>query len=342
MIKKIIKTIPFLFLFLSCSQNVSNNAVTGSKFLLGTTCVINLNEYEKNVDPQDLLQHSFQLISDLENQLSVNIPESDLSLLNQSGEEGYLPGKGVSAVLQEALAIAELSGGRFDPSIGNLVALWGIGTDHAAVPADTAIEAAVRSIDYSKIRIESDGRVKLLVPGMKLDLGGIAKGYAADIVRNYLLKSGVVSGIINLGGNVLLVGNKSNGEKWRIGVQDPRELRGDYMGIITNSSCAVVTSGVYERFFMQDGVRYHHILDTETGFPVNNGVISTTVVYRDSLEADGLSTALFAMGMPGGLEKAEALPGVDIIMVTSDNEVYVTSGLKDSFKLTSDKYRIVR
>ncbi len=319
----------------SCAGTGEKEPVTSSEFLLGTTCVITILDWEKEADPQDAITLAFEKIQSMENLLSVNIDTSDISSINRSGLSGFTPDPMVLDVLNQALDIAGFSDGRFDPSIGRLVALWGIGTDHAAVPEEKDLEEALSTIDYKKIEISDTGRVSLLNPGASLDLGGIAKGYAADIVRDSLRSSGIRSAIINLGGNVLVMGKKASGDPWRIGIQDPREPRGEYLGIIEVSEKAIVTSGVYERFFVEDGVHYHHILDTETGYPVQNGVISTSIIHARSVQADGLSTALFALGVEEGMTLANTLEDTGVIMIDENNRVYITDNLKDSFQLNS-------
>jgi len=244
--------------------------------------------------------------------------------------------------LSAARNMAELSGGRFDPTIGALVSLWGIGTDRASVPPDRELTQALNTINIGNLELMEDNLVSLNGDGTRIDLGGIAKGHAADLVREYLTDRGVTSGIINLGGNVLLIGEKSGGDSWRIGVQDPLEPRGEYLGILSVRDKAVVTSGVYERYFIYNGVQYHHILDTETGYPVSNGVVSATVVADDSMTADGFSTALFSLGIRKGIETAERIDGIEAVLVNDDQEVYMTSGLRGRFNLTTTKgYRIV-
>ena len=318
----------------SCGSG-EKEPVTSSEFLLGTTCVITLLDWENEADPQDAISRAFESIRSMENLLSVNIETSDITKINRSGDSGYTPDPMVLDVLNLALDIAAFSDGRFDPSIGRLVALWGIGTEEAAVPDETHLKEALSTIDYKNIEISDTGRVSLLTPGASLDLGGIAKGYAADLVRDSLDCSGIRSAIINLGGNVLVMGKKASGDSWRIGIQDPREPRGEYLGIVQVSEKAIVTSGVYERYFVENGVHYHHILDTQTGYPVKNGVISTSIINSESVMADGLSTALFALGVEEGMELANTLDDTGVIMIDENNRVYITENLKDSFQLNS-------
>lgn len=335
-VKRSLLILGILWTAFSCTKGQSKEAQTGTEQLLGTACVITLNDWERGSDPEEILEGSFKLIADLEQILSVNIGSSDVSLINNAPINGFKPDPLVLDLLESALSIAEFSDGLFDPSIGALVNLWGIGTEHAAVPGDDELNKALGTVDFRKIKIDQDGVVSLMEDGMKIDLGGIAKGYAADRVREYLVSQGVTSAIINLGGNVLLCGSKPSGEPWRIGIQDPREPRGKYLGILSIDDKAIVTSGIYERYFIENGVQYHHILDTKSGYPVQNGVISTTIINNKSKIADGFSTALFAMGVDKGMALAETLSDTSVIMVDENNEVYITDNLRDSFVLASD------
>jgi thiamine biosynthesis lipoprotein len=175
--------------------------------------------------------------------------------------------------------------------------------------------------------------------GMGIDLGGIAKGYAADISVDYLMEQGVDYGIINFGGNVYAFGEKYDSESWRIGIQAPGENRGSYVGIAEIRDKAVVTSGKYERYFVQDGVRYHHILSTEDGYPVRNGLASVTVITDRSLDADALSTLLFTLGLEEGIRRAEELEDVEAVFLTEEKIVYTTGGLREEFTISEDGYK---
>jgi len=325
----------------SCAGKLEE-PVSGSDFLLGTSCFITIHQVKGDADPEQLIEESFRIIAGMENRVSVNIENSEIARLNRSEGEPQSVSEDTFAVLSAARNMAELSGGRFDPTIGALVSLWGIGTDRASVPPDRELTQALNTINIGNLELMEDNLVSLNGDGTRIDLGGIAKGHAADLVREYLTDRGVTSGIINLGGNVLLIGEKSGGDSWRIGVQDPLEPRGEYLGILSVRDKAVVTSGVYERYFIYNGVQYHHILDTETGYPVSNGVVSATVVADDSMTADGFSTALFSLGIRKGIETAERIDGIEAVLVNDDQEVYMTSGLRGRFNLTTTKgYRIV-
>jgi thiamine biosynthesis lipoprotein len=165
------------------------------------------------------------------------------------------------------------------------------------------------------------------MPGMMLDVGGIAKGYAADLVRDYFIEEEIQGAIINLGGNIQTVGRKPDGEPWRIGIQDPGSPRGDYVLIVEFLDGAIVTSGTYERYFQVDGKRYHHILNTETGYPVENSIESVSILTGDSFIADALSTAVFSMGLEAGMEFVESYPGTEAVFIDSQKMVHLSSGL---------------
>ena len=175
---------------------------------------------------------------------------------------------------------------------------------------------------------------------MRLDLGAIAKGYAADEVERILLASHVKAAVVDLGGNIKVVGRKPDGSAWRVGIQNPFDERGSYIGIANlEGGYTVVTSGIYERYFIGgDGRHYHHIFSSETGYPVDNGLVSVTVICRSSMEADGLSTTLFSLGLEDGMAFAETLEGVEAIFIDAERNVYPTTGATSLFTLTDTSF----
>jgi FAD:protein FMN transferase len=271
--------------------------------------------------------------------MSVNAPGSEIDEVNaEAGAKPVGVTPDVFSVMKRALALAGLSGGLFDPTVGPLVKLWGINTDHARIPSPVEIAAARKLIDWRAVALdESAGTIYLKRPGMQIDLGGVAKGYAADEVVGILSAHGVRSALIDLGGNIFAMGSKTDGSPWRIGVQNPDSPRGTYFGIATVVNKTLVTSGIYERFFIKDGKRYHHIMDTRTGSPVDNGLESVTVITDRSFDADGVTLSLFAMGPALGLETGARL-GVDVIMVSADHRVYATAGARRIFTITDPQF----
>ena len=190
----------------------------------------------------------------------------------------------------------------------------------------------LKHVDAAKISYDKDTReISFEDDQMKIDLGGIAKGYTSSRIMDIFKENGITSGLVNLGGNVQALGTKTDGSNWRVAVQSPDDTE-DYLGVLSIRDKAVITSGGYERYFEQDGVTYHHIIDPKTGYPAENGLVSVTIVSSDGTLADGLSTSLFIMGEEKAAEFWKAHSNeFEAIFATDDGTIYVTEGLKDSF-----------
>lgn len=320
-----------------CSGNL-RRPVSETRQLLGTTCTVTL--YDRA--PRGIFEKVFARIDEIERHMTLNGTGSEVIAVNEAaGRAPAAVSPDTFSVISAGLEYSRLSGGAFDITIGPLVKSWGIGSDSARVPPEEEIAKMAALIDYTKVRTdERSGTVYLEEPGMMIDLGAIAKGYAADETARILDENGVKRAIIDLGGNIMLVGEKPDGTDWRVGVQDPDSTRGSYIGVVESGPAAVVTSGVYERFFVRDGVRFHHILDTETGYPVDNGLTSVTILTARSTDADGLSTSAFSLGLEKGLELIESLPGVEAVFLTREKRAWVTSGLSGSFRILDPAYTI--
>ena len=309
-----------------------------TQLLLGTVCTITLYDKSNNTE----FDLAFDRIDEIEHLMSSHLDDSELARVNQaSGIQPVVVSGETFAVIKLALEIAELSGGAFDPTIGPLVTLWDIsGVNN--VPEDGEIGEFLPLVDYKLVVLdEGASSVYLPIQGMALDLGGIAKGWAADEAGRVL--SGH-KGIVNLGGNVLVLDSKPDESPWRIGIQDPDTSRGSYIGIVELVDQTLVTSGPYERFFEHEGVIYHHILDTKTGYPVASPLTSVSIITDRSVIADGLSTAVYALGLEKGLELIDRLDGVEAIFLTEDRSVYASEGILDgsiAFKITHPEYTIV-
>jgi thiamine biosynthesis lipoprotein len=329
-----------LFLVFGCS----NGPAAESEFVLGTVCTVDL--YGRGSRAQ--YRAVFARLKELEGILSANREATDLDRVNRASGQAAVPVKQeLIDVLKKALYYAEMSGGAFDPSVGPLVKLWGIGTDAPRVPSGEEIAGALALVDYRDIEIlETDktdktgGAVFLKRQGMALDLGAIAKGYAADELVKLLAQEGITMGLIDLGGNIFAYGERKRGKPWRIGIQDPRDQRGAYIGVLELNNKSVVTSGVYERYFEDGGRRYHHILSTSTGRPAETGLLSVTIAAGSSADADALSTAAFALGWEKGRRLIGAVPEAEGIFVFEDLSVRITPGIKDTFSLTNGDYRL--
>ena len=274
--------------------------------------------------------------------MSLYDENSYVRLINESaGNTPVLVTPEVFSVIQHGLAFSRLSDGAFDITVGPLVLLWGIGTENPKIPTQSEILGALSLIDYKRLMlIKENGTVLLEIKGMQIDLGGIGKGYSGDKAADFLSRHGVTSALINFGGNIYTLGKKTDGTSWRIGIQHPAAERGRYVGIVEVTDAAVATSGKYERYFDSDGIRYHHILDTATGFPVENEIASVTIVAESSMTADALSTVVFAMGLETGFKLVQSYEGVHGIILTEDKKIFVTDGVKARFRLIDNEYAL--
>ncbi len=270
-------------------------------------------------------------IIDLENTFSMFLEESDISRINAAAGSAAVAIKPETAnMLLQATAVAAETGGLFDVTVGAVTALWGVTTEHPRVPAQSEIDAALPLIDASGIAVtESNGSYTagLAAAGMKIDPGGIAKGYALDLCYAILEKSGTKQAILSIGGNVLVYKNK-NGGPYTVGIRYPVKDSEGYFCAVQVEDTIVSTTGGYERFFEQDGVSYHHVFDPRTGYPADSDILSVSVVQRNGLRADCTSTALFVAGLEKTLEQMRA-GTVEAIVMDYEGHVYVTKSLYD-------------
>jgi thiamine biosynthesis lipoprotein len=309
--------------------------------MLGTVCTITIYDHPS----EEAFSAAFDRIREIENHMSLHTDSSEIALVNaNAGKEAVQVSPDTFAVIGKALEIARLSEGAFDPTIAPLVQAWDIGGENARRPPDEEIATLLPLVDYTKVILEPETReVYLPVEGMALDLGGIAKGYAADEVKQILLDHGVDKAIVNLGGNVLTLGRKVDGSLWRIGIQDPDDGRGAYVMIVELDDTSLVTSGPYERFLELEGEIYHHILDTTTGFPVESDFTSVSIITQSSFLADALSTSVYALGYEKGMDLINSLDGVQAVFLTDDKEVVLSEKASDGelrYFLTDETYRI--
>jgi thiamine biosynthesis lipoprotein len=332
----ILAAVFMLILFTGCSGPVPSR----SEFVLGTVCAVNL--YEQGT--QKVYREIFDRLRKIENLMSANLEDSDLGMVNDAaGIKAVEVHPDTLRVLKRAVYFAELSGGAFDPTVGPLVNLWGIGTDAERIPAEEEIAAVLPLIDWRDIRIDEDaGTVFLARRGMRLDLGAIAKGYAADEAAKIIRAAHLTRALIDLGGNIIVLGARRDGSPWRVGIQNPLEGRGAYFGIAKVEDKTLVTSGVYERFFEDpvSGRKYHHILSTRDGYPVDRGLLSVTIIGESSIDADALSTSLFALGFEAGLALVESQANTEAIFVFTDLSVRGTSGAFENFTIADEDFSI--
>lgn len=336
-----LKSMPFLlaFFFAGCTEAPPPQA----EFALGTLCSINLFQ---EGSPK-LYNKLFSRLREIESLMSALIPDSDLDRINQNaGIEPVRVHQDLIEVLEKARYYAELSEGAFDPTVGPLVRLWDIGSENPRLPEADEIRAALSLVNWRELLIDrEEGTAFLQRPGMALDLGAIAKGYAADEIARILKEDQVSGAIIDLGGNVFAYGkkDKSLGNRyttWRIGVQNPLENRGTFIGILELENKSIVTSGVYERYVEINEKRYHHIFSTENGYPVENGLLSVTIIAGSSLNADALSTSAFILGYEKGKTLIDSINNVEAIFVFADKRIRLTRGAEGWFTLTDTEYHL--
>ena len=282
-----------------------------------------------------------QKIRDIETEyLSWTDEDSQIAKLNAASGETTEVSDELAGYLEKIFQLAKDSNGAFDPTIGKIIRLWDITGENPHVPEQSELDELLKDVGYQKVSL--DGDKVTLEKGATLDLGATGKGIGCDVVSDFLKTQEDVSGmILNLGGSsVMTYGEKPDGSSWKVALTDPRDTEGDYLGAITlDANQFLSTSGDYEIYFIEDGIRYHHILDPKTGYPVQNGLTSVTIVCDQGYLADGLSTACFVLGLDAAkplLEKYDA----EAVFVDEDKNVYVTSGLMDKFELMKDGYTV--
>lgn len=310
--------------------------ITREFYVLGT--IIQLKVYGNN--GQRAIEEAVNRLNDIDNKMSVFKEYSEISMINQNaGISSQEVSKDTYFVMKEAVRYSELSEGAFNPTIRPVVELWGIGTDKARIPNDNEIRSKLKLVNYKDIILnEKDKTIKLRNKGQNIDLGGIAKGYAADEVKSILIKNNIKSALINLGGNIFALGKKPDKTQWYIGIQNPFNKRGEFVGFISIKNKSVVTSGNYERYFISNGKRFHHIIDPKTGYPSDSKIVSSTIISDHSIDGDGLSTGVYIMGLDKSIKLIESIKGIDAIFITENKEVYFTSGIKNKFKLIDENF----
>lgn len=342
-----------IFMLVACTgcgqKSTSLQGFSGEEFIMNTLVQIQVvcEDEEKG---RKALKQTFDVFKKIDH-LTNRFPEGEPTasspgdVLKINGNAGLKPVQ-VSAdiirIIQRSQEYAGLTGGAFDVSIGPVMDSWGFGKNQQYVPADEEIGRALNLVDYGKVEVDPDkATVFLPEPGMSLDLGGVAKGYATDEAVKALKKAGIKHALINAGGCVYALGTRPDGEPWRVGIQDPRRS-GDIIAILSLKDSAAVTSGDYQRYFEQGGVRYHHIIAPSTGKQARD-LIQTTVVSESATDADILSTALFVLGPGRGMSFVEDLPGTGAILVGPDKLVSATADLNNQLTFTGDGgYQIAR
>lgn len=310
----------------ACQNSDENKKVSKDIFAMDTYMTV--TAYGKNAE--NGVNKAVDEINRLETVLSAEKQESDIYKLNETGS-GTLS-TDTKNIVSKALEINKTTNGAFDISIYPLMVKWGFTTQKYNVPSKNEISKLLKDVDSSKIIFdEKSGNIKLK-ENMKIDLGGIAKGYTSNRVMQIFKEHGVKSGLVSLGGNVQALGTKTDGTAWQIAIENP-DKSSDYIGVVAVKDKAVITSGGYERYFEKNGKTYHHILDPETGYPAESGLKSVTIVSDDGTLADALSTSLFVMGKEKALDYwREHKNEFDTVLVEDNGDITITGGLEKIFK----------
>lgn len=312
--------------FTACQNSDENKKASKDIFAMDTYMTV--TAYGKNAE--NAVDEAVDEINRLETVLSAQKKESDIYKLNQTGS-GTLS-EDTKDIVSEALKINKTTNGAFDISIYPLMVKWGFTTQKYNVPLKREISKLLKNVDSSKIEFDEKSSSIKLGKNMKIDLGGIAKGYTSSRVMQIFKDCGVTSGLVSLGGNVQALGTKTDGTDWQIAIENP-DKSSDYIGVVSVKDKAVITSGGYERYFEKNGKTYHHILDPKTGYPAESGLKSVTIVSDNGTLADALSTSLFVMGKEKALDYwREHKNEFDTVLVEDNGNITITDGLKKVFK----------
>ena len=355
-IKKIIKRCTFSIFaaslllssaaFSGCSlkANTAENSDAGSQEPISATAIkLNTAVTVTIYDSQDreLLTECMNLCDKYEKIFSRTASDSELYQLNHreltpvaGTEDTFQVSDPLAELIRKGLYYSELSEGAFDIAIEPLTSLWDFTAEDPQVPEDRLIQEALTKCDYHNVSVSDNNEVILKTEDTAIELGAIAKGYIADRLKDYLISQGVKSAIINLGGNVLCIGGKPDDSSFKIGIQKPFADRSETIAVMDIKDNSVVSSGVYERCFEQDGTLYHHLLNPRTGYPYDNGLIAVTIISDESVDGDALSTTCFALGLEDGMKLAESLDNVQAFFVTSDYEIHYTKDFQKEITVT--------
>lgn len=306
----------------SCSMS-SNEPVTKNGFALDTVITITLygSDSEKYID------ECFNIAKKYDEMLSNTKENSDIYKINHSNGEFTEVNPDTIDLIKQGINYGEMSDGTFDISIGKLTTLWDI-KNRTVPPTPEEVQSAM-GFNYKNIEIDGN-RVRLKTDKEQLDLGGIAKGFIADKIKDYLNSNGITKGVINLGGNVLCLDRKDGTTNYNIGIQKPFDESGTPLCALSVTNKSIVTSGDYQRYFEYNGVKYHHIIDVNTGYPVDNELDSVTIINSSSTAGDALSSIAFIYGLDKGMQLIESIPDTEAIFVTKDGNIEKTPGIDDN------------
>lgn len=307
---------------------------SGSFFAMDTYMTFTVYD-DSARNAQTVLKLAEERIGELEELWSVTDENSDIYAVNHGGGQHVDVQEDTARLLSFALEMAKETDGALEPTLYPVLTAWGFTTDKNQIPSAEQIRGLMQTVGYDRVVLA--GNQVTLEDGMMLDPGAVGKGYAGDEVEQILRENGITSALLDIGGNIQAVGAKPDGSDWRLGIRSP--FKEGVLGVLRIADRAVVTSGNYERYFIgEDGVRYGHIMDPSTGYPVDNGLASVTIIAKEGKLCDALSTALFVMGAEQAVSFWKTRQDFDMLLITEDGELYVTEGIKDKFDL-QDEYK---
>ena len=305
----------------ACSSK--EQAFSKSAFYFDTQLTITI--YSENAE--ELLEECMQICERMEKIFSRTRKDSELYAINHRNTDTLKISDDMKTVIKAGLHSYEISNHAFDITIAPLLETWNFTQDNASVPNRDVITNALDYIGSEYIELNRN-TLTIKNKNTQIDLGALAKGYIADVIKNYLLENEVKSGFINIGGNVLCIGSKPDGTSWNIGIQEPFKDKGEVLHTVKVEDISVVSSGVYERHFIENNINYHHLLDARSGYPMNNGLWQVTILTPSSLEADKLSSTLFLMGLEEGMKYIESRKDCEAIFVDDKGKLHFSSGLE--------------
>lgn len=306
-----------LFLLSGCSKDQTDQTLTYTDSLFDT--VISVQIYDS--DDESLIDNCKEICTKYDDMFSNTKNDSEISKINNANGQAVEVSDDTISLLKTAIHYGDISNGKFDITISPVSSLWDFQSEDPEIPDDTDIQSALAHVNYKNIQINGN-QVSLTDSEAAIDLGGIAKGYIADQLKDYLESQGVEHAMINLGGNVLAIGKKPDGSDYNIGIQKPFETTGDPITSVKIADQSVVTSGDYQRYFKKNGKIYHHILNPSTGYPYDNGLSSVTIITDSSVNADALSTTCFALGLDDGMKLVNSTDHVEAVFITSDDKLH--------------------
>lgn len=303
-----------------CSTPPANETVSKSGMYFDTVVKIEIS----GLKDSSIMDHCFDLCKQYENMFSKEIETSEVSKINSAKGTPVEVSEETARLIKKGLYYSELSGGAFDITIAPVSELWDFRGDKKEIPPQEAITEALTHVGYQNVTVDGN-TVTLADPEAALDLGGIAKGYIADQLKAYLKKEGIKHALINLGGNILVIGNQPNGNDYKIGLQKPFDEQNTAITTVSVHDQSVVSSGIYQRYFKIDGKIYHHILNPQTGFPYENNLLGVTIISDQSADGDALSTTCFALGLEKGMELIKSIDHTEAIFITDDYQLHYSN-----------------